>query len=139
VKKSISILFSVVMIISSAQLTIARHYCGGEFAARKISLSGELATCGMEGSQNNCSSTGNRLTTHCCDNKVFTIAIVNIFTTPVSIQKVNLQNILYQLSLPVNNSFQYITEINYSFLNISPPGEFSASAVDLDNICAYRI
>jgi len=127
------------MIISSAQFTIAKHYCGGEFAARKISLSGELATCGMEGSQKNSSSAGNKLAAHCCDNEVFTMAIVNIFTAPVFLLKENTQNTHELFNLPVNHSYQYISEFNHSSTNIYPPGGFSVSSVNLINICTFRI
>jgi hypothetical protein len=138
-RKVFSILFALVMMISSAHFTIATHYCGGEVAARKISLSGTLATCGMEDSKENCASPGMHVKTPCCDNKVVTVGIVNNFTSPVSIQIANTQNIQDLFFLQVNLFYHSISGFNQSFTNIHPPGGFSASAVDLNNICAFRI
>jgi hypothetical protein len=139
VKKGFSILFALVMIVSSAHLTIATHYCGGKVAGRVISLSGKLATCGMEKTGEICPSHGNRIATHCCDNKVLTIGIVNFFTSPVSIHKDNTQNIQDLSCLPVNQFFRYISDFNYAITDIHPPGGFSIFEVDLNEICAYRI
>lgn len=138
-RKGLSILFALVMMISSAHLTIATHYCGGEVAARKISLSGKLATCGMEDSRESCPSSGILLKKHCCENSIVTIGIANNFTAPVSLENENAQNIQNHFYLPVNYSNNYISEFNNFFTNIHPPGGVSASAVDLNNICAFRI
>jgi hypothetical protein len=138
-RKGVSILFALVVIISSAHLTIATHYCGGEVAARKISFSGKLATCGMENSKESCPSSEKQLKTHCCENRVVTIGIVNNFITPVSIQKADNQNIQDLCSFPVNHFYHFISGFNQSFTNIHPPGGYSATAVDLNNICAFRI
>jgi hypothetical protein len=138
-RKGVSILFALVMMISSAHLTIATHYCGGEVAARKISLSGKLATCGMEDSKESCPSSGILLKKHCCENNVVTIGIANNFTAPVSIQKADNQNIQDLSSFPLNHFYHFISGFNQSFTNIHPPGGFSATSVDLNNICAFRI
>jgi hypothetical protein len=139
VKKGFSILFALVMIVSSAHLTIATHYCGGKVAGRVISLSGKLATCGMERTGEICPSLGNRIATHCCDNKVLTIGIVNLFTSPLLIQKENTSSNVDAFYLPVNQFFRYISDFNYAITNIHPPGGFSIFEVDLNEICAYRI
>lgn len=43
-----SILFSLVLLVPSVRISVDRHYCHGELADVKISLSGEKASCGME-------------------------------------------------------------------------------------------
>ena len=138
-RKGVSILFVLVMVISSAHVTIATHYCGGEVAARKISLSGKLATCGMEDSKDSCPSSGILLKKHCCENSVVTIGIANNFTAPISLQSENTQNTQNHFYLPLTYSNNYISEFNHPFTNIHPPGGVSASTVNLNNICAFRI
>ncbi len=36
------------MLASGMKVSIDRHYCGGQLAATKISVTGKLASCGME-------------------------------------------------------------------------------------------
>jgi len=138
-RKGISILYALMMLLSGAQYTIAIHYCGGEVAATKVSLSGQLASCGMATTETSYPSSGNHFAKHCCDNKVVTIGIINNFTAPVSIQEVNPKNILQILFLPVSQSFYYIPDSSFLYTDIGPPGGFSASAVKLNDICAFRI
>jgi len=138
-RKGVSILFALVMVISSAHLTISTHYCGSEVAAKKISLSGKLATCGMEDSKESCPSSGIHLKKHCCENSVVTIGFINNFTAPDALQSENTQNTQNHFYLPVTYSYNYISEFNRTLTNIHPPGGVSASAVNLNNICAFRI
>jgi hypothetical protein len=138
-RKGIAILFALVILLSGAHLTIATHYCGGKVAATKVSLSGKLASCGMGGTEESCSLPGSHVTTHCCENQLTIIGIINNFIAPASIQTENTQNILQIFYLPVIQSFHYISDSNYSYTNIGPPGEFSATAVNLNDICVFRI
>jgi hypothetical protein len=139
VRKGISILFALAIILSGAHFTIATHYCGGEVAATKVSLSGKLASCGMESAEQSCPVSGNHLKTHFCDNSVTTIGIVDNFTLPVSFQEENTQINVHILYLPISQSFQTLTFFNHLYTDIGPPGSFSASAVNLNDICVFRI
>jgi hypothetical protein len=104
VRKGISILFALVMILSGAHYIIATHYCGGEVADTKVSLSGKLASCGMEGAEKSCPISGNNLKTHCCSNKTTTIGIINNFTAPVVSPEEIVQNLQKILYAPVRQS-----------------------------------
>ena len=127
------------MIVSSAHLTIARHYCGGKVAGRVISLSGKLATCGMETTKEKPAPAEQQVRSHCCENKISTIGIVNIFTAPVLVQNDKL-NFGQDLSFTHENKFNYnILAFNNLFTNVHPPGWSSASAVDLNSICVSRV
>jgi hypothetical protein len=138
-RKGFSILFAILMVFSAAHVTIATHYCGGAIAATKISLSGELATCGMEGDGAECSATGNHLKSHCCDNNLLTIGIVNNSTPPVSITEENIQSQVHITYLPVDQSLYLTYFTKPSLTAFNPPGEFPASAVNLNAICSFRI
>jgi hypothetical protein len=137
-RKGITILFILVMMLSGAHLTVAKHFCGGKVAATKISLSGKLATCGMEGTGGTCPSSGSNLNTHCCNNQVATFGMINIFTAPVSVQSEKSEIIPHIFYLPVARSFYHNQVNNRSFTDAGPPGEFTASAVNLINICISR-
>jgi hypothetical protein len=139
VRKGISILFGLVIMLSGAQLTIATHFCGGEVAATKVSLSGKLASCGMERTKESSTFPGTHLTSHCCDDNVITIGILNNFTAPVLIQNEYNQNVLQIFYLPVSQSIHYTSDSNYLYTDTRPPGGFSASAVNLSDICDFRI
>ena len=138
-RKGISILFALIMILSGAQFTIATHYCGGKIAATKVSLSGKLASCEMEDNHGNCTLPGNHFSNHCCDNQVTIIGIVNNFKDPVSIQHEVRRNIAQYLYIPVNQSLYSIPVFNHLYTNTGPPGWFTPSSVNLDNICTFRI
>jgi hypothetical protein len=138
-RKGFSILFAFIFLLSGAQFNIAIHYCGGIIASTKVSLSGKLASCGMENSKEVSYSDGSHLTSHCCDNKVTTVGIINNFTPPVSIFQENLQifhNVLY---LAVDHLFYSNYSSNVFYTSISPPGRFAVTSVDLDDICVSRI
>lgn len=127
------------MLLSGAHLTVAKHFCGGRIAAERISLSGKLASCGMEGTEDTCPVSGNRVNTQCCDDQISTFGMINIFTAPVTVQSENTENIPYLYCLPVIESYNSINGVNISYTDTGPPGRFSASAVNLSDICIFRI
>jgi hypothetical protein len=138
-RKGLSILFALFMLLSGAKFTIAMHFCGDKIEATKVSLSGKLASCGMESSKEISPSQGMHLTSHCCDNKVATIGIINNFTPPVSINTENTKNFQNIYYLPVSHLFYSNTASNVFYTSISPPGRFAVTSVDLDDICLSRI
>ncbi len=62
----LSIPLSLLLLFSGINIRYAAHYCGGNVVATRISLSGELATCGMEPKEDNNSSLVT-LKKHCCE------------------------------------------------------------------------
>ena len=75
-KKGISI--SLVLLVISAMLhfSVATHYCGGHVAASTISVTGKLASCGMEDQQNDLPP-GKYFSKHCCEDVVVSITTDN--------------------------------------------------------------
>lgn len=47
-KNILTILFAVIIPVSGMQIGLDRHYCGGCLTDVRISLSGKLASCGMD-------------------------------------------------------------------------------------------
>jgi len=120
-------------------ITIATHFCGGVVAASKISLSGELASCGMEETENSIPVTGNYLSSHCCHDEVSVYAIDNNYTPSFSVIKEFSQNILQVFYFPVSFSFYSLTAFKSLHTTASPPGRLMASAVSMADICVFRI
>jgi hypothetical protein len=53
-KKVLTILFAAFILVSGMQVSIDHHYCGGSLAGTRISVTGKLASCGMEESGSSC-------------------------------------------------------------------------------------
>ena len=121
------------------RVTVATHFCGGVVAASKISLSGELASCGMEGTENSYPVTGNYLSSHCCNDEVSVYAVDDQYAPSFSVSNEFSQNILRVLYIPVSFSFYSMAAFNSLHKSGSPPGKFLARAVNLADICLFRI
>jgi hypothetical protein len=138
-RKAFSILFVLIVTLTATHITVATHLCGGEIAATKVSLSGKLATCGMEGTEESCPSSGNQFSNYCCDNQVTTIGIITNFTTPVSLTQEIIQNNDQLFYVPVSELFHSISANNITYTSFNPPGRFLTSSVRLSDICVFRI
>jgi hypothetical protein len=138
-KRVFSIFIVSLFLISGMHVTIATHFCGGVVAATKISLSGELASCGMESVENSYPLPGNYLSSNCCDDEVSVYAVDNNYTPSFSVIKEFSQNILQVFYIPVNFSICSLTAFNSLHTSAGPPGEQLASAVSMADICVFRI
>lgn len=138
-KKLLSISFALLILLSGMHFTIATHFCGGEFSASKVSFSGELASCGMEGTADKCSSIGNHLNSDCCKNEVSVLAVDHNFSPSFTIFKTFAPNLLQVFEIPACIQIHSLTAVNLIYTNVSPPGNFLANAVNLPKICVFRI
>lgn len=138
-KKFLSISFSVLILLSVMQLTISTHYCGGVIASTKVSVSGALASCGMEAPIGKCPSTDSHLGSNCCNNKVIVFAVENNYTPSFSEFKTFSQSVLQVFDIPANSQINTLSVLNLSCTNVSPPGSFMVSDVSLPYICVFRI
>jgi len=120
-------------------LTVATHYCGGEVAASKISLSGTLASCGMEVDGVSYPVEGLQLKSHCCDDVVTTYNIDNNYTPSYSFLPENFNNNLQIFSIPAVLTYNNSRTLSFLFTNVSPPGCLMSTNVDLSDICVFRI
>jgi hypothetical protein len=78
-KKVISISLTFLVLTAMLHLSVATHYCGGKIAASKISLSGKLASCGMEDDEKDLPQTDSHFASHCCDNVLVFYGINSIY------------------------------------------------------------
>ena len=121
-------------------ITIAKHYCGSEIASsEKVSVSGELASCGMEGLDKSRTLQGKHFSTHCCDDEVSVLAVDNNYTPSFSEFKVFSQHILQVFDIPASFHINSFSALNLICTNVSPPNIFMVSDVSLPKICVFRI
>jgi hypothetical protein len=138
-KRAASILFVLVLLLSGLHITVAKHFCGGNFVASKISLSGSLASCGMENSDGICPVALTRIASHCCDDKVNVVGTIGIYTGPLLLSQdyhPEKLNDLYNTAI-----CQLYSSIHpkQPYTNYHPPGIFNTKQVKLENICVFRI
>lgn len=138
-KKILSISVALLMLLSGLQLTISRHYCGGELADAKVSVTGHVASCGMEGETDECTQPGNHVESSCCNNQVSTYAIDHNFAPSFTSFKAFEQPVLQVFILPEIQNFNAITAYNRIYTDVSPPPNWLVSDVNLSDIGVFRI
>jgi hypothetical protein len=138
-KKVISISLTFLMLTAMLHLSVATHYCGGKIAASKISLTGKLATCGMNDDEKNIPLTGSHYTSYCCENVLATYGINSIYFPSFSSFHESYQMHYKALSVPNNYNIQSLKSVNSIYTSVSPPDVSLSSSVDLSNICIFRI
>jgi hypothetical protein len=139
VKKGISISLLLLIISAMLKFSVATHYCGGHVAASKISVTGKLASCGMEGSQNEVLPNGKYLSKHCCEDVVVSISTDNNYV-PSFYNIPDTFQFGFQTSvLPSESSVGLAGIFRLQYSDISPPWAMMSTDVDLSGICVFRI
>ena len=138
-KKFFSISLVLLILTVNLHLTVATHYCGGNVAALKVSLTGKLASCGLECMEKDYPSTETNLFRHCCHDFVTLCATDNnyapSFRVIPNLYRYNLQVFNIPKGLPLY-PYAVFTSI---YTNVSPHDEFISTSVDLSDICIFRI
>jgi hypothetical protein len=119
--------------------SVATHYCGGHVAAAKISVTGKLASCGMEGSQNEVPPRGKYLSKHCCEDVVVSISTDNNYVPSFYNIPGTFQFGFQTSVLPSESSVGLAGIFRLQYSDISPPGAMMSTDVDLKDICVFRI
>ena len=120
--------------------TIATHHCGSaDETFKKVSVTGELASCGMEGCDDQSPSQGKHFTTHCCDDKVSVLAVDNNYTPSSFEFKAYTPQNLQVFDIPASLQTYSNAPVNLISTSVSPPGNFLVSAVSLPDICVFLI
>ena len=138
-KKLFSISIALIMLLSGLQLTISKHYCGGELADAKVSLIGHVASCGMETATDECTQPGNHLKSSCCNDQISVYAVDHNYSPSFTEFNSFAQNILQVFIVPERIDFHSFTAINLSNTDTSPPGNSLVHAVSLPKICVFLI
>ena len=138
-KKLFSISIAFIMLLSGLQLTISRHYCGGELADAKVSLIGHVASCGMETATNDCTQPGNHVKSSCCNNKVSVYEVDHNYSPSFTEFKAFSQTVLQVFTIPENITFHSLTEYSSAESGFISPLNFLVTAISLPKICVFRI
>ena len=135
-KKVFAILFACLILLSGMHFTVATHYCCGEIAATKVSLSGSMASCGMITDVPNASS-GTSISTRCCENEVFVYAVESNYAP--SVFHANVAHTLQDTTVIPESTFHTYDRSVAIQTNVSPPDHYATSAVSIADICVFRI
>ena len=138
-KKVISISLTCLMLLALLHFSLATHYCMGSIAASKISLSGQLATCGMENDENVQSQPGSYFHSHCCDNQLVYCGINSNYFPTFTFVPESYNNDFHVFSMPIILAINSISSFKNINTTVNPPGVSAINSVDLSAICVYRI
>lgn len=137
-KKLFSILFATLILLSGMHLSIATHWCGGEVAQVKVSVTHENATCGMCGEEETTPLSGVNNDGCCQDEISFFVVDTNYNVSTFEFNK-PLNQILLAFDIPKIIGIQSTHTNSTLNTNVQPPGNYIASAVSLPDICVFRI
>ena len=138
-KKVYSIFLSLLMVVAMLHMSFAMHYCEGKKVDTKVSLSGKLASCGMECLKKELPLPGTSFTKHCCEDFLTYCGISSNYTPAYSFVPETYQYNFQVLAISVELSFKSQTDNNTLYSNVSPPGALMSTNVDLSDICVFRI
>jgi hypothetical protein len=137
-KKGLSILFAVLILVSGMHFSIAKHICGGEVAGIKWSFSGKIADCGMENNKSTCPSPGG-FASNCCQNEIAYYAVDGNYYPTFNQSKEVTKSLLQVLFIPLSSTVTSLFNNSPLYANVSPPDNSLASSVSLAGICILRI
>lgn len=138
-KRGISISLIFLMLTLMLHLTIATHYCEGKLSSTKVSFTGKLASCGMICSEKELSGTGTEITNHCCDDILSIYAVDCNYLPSFSFVPESFQFSFYNFSITAGYPVYPVIILKSLYTNVSPPGAFMSTNVDLSGICVFRI
>lgn len=138
-KKGISISLIILISIGMLHLSIANHYCGGKIAASKVSSSGLLANCGMEGTDMLVPDSGINFTKRCCEDVVISYPIDSYYVPSFYFVPDSCQYKFQVLNVPVLSSLYPTSNPKLPDTNVIPPRVLMSTHVDLSDICVLRI
>ena len=138
-KRGVPIVLVLLMLAAMFHITVAEHFCGGKVAATKVSLTGKMASCGMETSERKLPLSGTSFTSYCCDDVVSYYGTDSNYTPSFSFisepYQYNLQYFYILSEYPA-----YTPAVLKSiYTDASPPGALMSTDVDLSGICVFRI
>ena len=138
-KKVFTITVAILLVLSGMHITIAAHFCGGELAATRVSVTGEVASCGMIHKEIPNASSETSFSSNCCENEISIYSVESNYAPSAFHFKEITQNIFHELYIPEGYSFQSNFSSIIESANTSPPDSYLANAVSIADICVFRI
>jgi hypothetical protein len=137
-KTVISIPLVLLILFTGININIASHYCGGNISGTKVSLTGELASCGMEHQSGNKSSLP-LISSHCCDDVISSCAISTIYVPSFFSVPDHGLDFSQTSNLPTGSVIGYDPEILILTGIKRPPGNYIPDCHDQQVLCIFRI
>ena|ERR1035437_4240164 len=138
-KKLFSILFAAMILLSGMNLSFAKHICGGEISAVKLSVTDEKASCSMEMTGETNSNKPAVSPESCCKDEMSFLTVDKNYN-PSTLQINEPTFHLLQVFLIPENVGSLALSASFSRnTNVQPPGKYIASAVSLPDICVFLI
>ena len=138
-RKVLSILFSVVLLLSGISVSIDRHFCGGDLVDVKVSLDGNLASCGME-KPADLIPEQTSMNKKCCEDQLTWYHFSNKYlpeysriSTPIDGKEISLSALLPDALIQSQNLVTRHGDWKF------PPGQKLKSDNILSEICILRI
>lgn len=121
-------------------ITIATHHCrSADETFIRVSVTGELGSCGMDGCDDKYPASGNHFEKPCCDDNFSVLAVDNNYKPSFTNFTAFAQYILQVYLVPVGFEIHSLSAINLISTSVSPPGNFLVHAVSLPKICVFLI
>lgn len=138
-KRIISIPLVLLILFTGINVKIASHYCGGNFSAIKVSLTGKLASCGME-NQSVEKPSEDLFSRHCCDDVISSVSISTNYV-PYSFCYIPVAGLEIINTFRTQDQLVIGQPVTVSAISGSkiPPGGFSPSDVEQQVICLFQI
>lgn len=139
-KRILSILFAALILVSGMHLSYSIHFCGGKFAASKLSFSEQTASCGMETGTSECPNhSKNQVNSDCCKNTVSVYSIEKNYNLSSFDFKHYAFNLLQVFLVPSTNGNLTASSTLSLNTSVSPPINLLIKQVSLPDICVFRI
>lgn len=126
----------LILLISGMQITLDRHFCGGELAGTKLSLTGKMASCGMI-KEEPLRSDRPSIDKKCCEDQVTLFSISSRYFP----EYFKLKHPITQKYIPFSLTGNTIKINSTPYGPVSwvlPPGQ-KVKPVVLSEICVFRI
>ena len=138
VRKILAIPLIVLILFSGISIKFATHYCQGSVFATRVSLTGQLATCGMEHHEDH-NLSQESITSECCDDVLSAYTLSNNYLgSTFHIDNPNLTG-TYFVFMPFHT--EVVAPITHvpSYSNIRPPGMNDLYTPAIQTLCVFRI
>lgn len=119
------------------KFSIDRHYCGGQLVKTTISLTGKLASCGMESKERR-NSNQFYFENKCCEDQITYYSINSKFIS----EQLKLSHPAAGKNIPPTPELNVILKSIYYYnfnIRVLPPGDGLKPAILLSQICLLRI
>lgn len=136
-KKLLSILFSLIIILSGLNFSIAAHYCGGDLIAWKVSVDHDKASCGMCADE--MSTSGSINAESCCKDSISVLNVDNNYQPSQFKLPVSAPFITQTFVVPQHTGLLQPNAAITLYASIHPPENYSGTEVNLSDICVFRI